>query len=193
MKLIACILVVAASLAALAQEPEPAQIVGTVREASGTVLPGVTVTASLPDGSVAATVVTNVMGSYTLSVPAGAYVVRTYLPGFVESQARVAVTSASRVDVPFTLQLAPLSETLQLESPFRERFGRSRIQIQADSQARDGNIIGFRGNVQMWVDGAQVTADELDYNLDSRTADVRGTMQVRVLPPQYGIHPLTDR
>ena len=45
----------------------------------------------------------------------------------------------------------------------------------------------------MRTDGSEISADELDFNVDTRTADARGDVKVRVLPPEFGVVPLTQR
>jgi hypothetical protein len=191
MKLMACILVLGTSLAAVAQEPATGVIVGSVLDASGAALPGVTVTAGSPGGTIAATTVTDSTGSYTLSLPSGTYLVRTTLPGYRESVATATVAGASRIDVPFTVQVAPpLEQSPEIPPP---PFGRGRVDIRADSQTREDNVIRYRGNVRMRTEGSEVTADEIDFNVDTRTADVRGNVQVRILAPEYRVIPLTKR
>src|SRR5579871_6873613 len=60
-----------------------AQVSGTVRDASGAVLPGVQVTATQTDTGNARTAVTNDTGFYVLpSLPLGPYKVEASLPGF---------------------------------------------------------------------------------------------------------------
>jgi hypothetical protein len=41
--------------------------------------------------------------------------------------------------------------------------------------------------------GTEVTADELDFDLMTRTGDARGNVRVRVLPPEFKVVPLTRR
>ena len=175
----------------LGQQTAAGAIAGTVRDGSGAGLPGVTVTVLLPDGATAASTTTDSGGAYTLSVPPGTYRVRTRLEGFRESQAIVTVASGSRTELPFNLRVGELQDrSPELAPPFANRGG---VYIRADAQTRDGNIIRYRGNVLMRTDGSEVTADELDFNVDTRTADARGNVQIRVLPPEYGVVPLTKR
>ena len=192
MKLMACSLVLCATVAALAQEPTPGVIVGTVRDGSGTALPGVTVSArSAAEGAIAATTMTDATGSYSLSLAPGRYLLRASLPGFSDVPRVVTVVGASRTDVPFTMQVAPLDERPPAIPP--PPFRRGQVDIRADSQTRAGNVIRYRGSVRMRTDGSEITADELDFNVETRTADVRGKVQVRVLPSEYRVIPLTER
>jgi lipopolysaccharide assembly outer membrane protein LptD (OstA) len=117
--------------------------------------------------------------------------VRTQLEGFRESQAIVTVASGSRTELPFNIRVGELQDrSPELAPPFGNRGG---VYIRADTQTRDGDIIRYRGNVRMRTEGSEISADELDFNLDTRTADVRGNVQVRVLRPEYGVVPLTKR
>jgi len=60
-----------------------AQITGTVKDQSGAVLPGVEVTATQTETSIARTAITNETGSYVLSnLPIGPYRLEAGLPGF---------------------------------------------------------------------------------------------------------------
>jgi hypothetical protein len=177
----------AVSLAA-AQAPSTGTIAGTVRDVAGKALPGVTVTVVGPDGAAAATVVTDAKGVYTLAVPAGTYTVGAELPGF-SSQLRVDVTvaSASRIDVPFTLAAAPVQPD---PNPFRRSAG---IDITADSLSRQGTIVQYRGNVRMRTSGTDVMADEVDFDTNTRIGDARGNVRIRVLTPEFGVVPLSQR
>jgi lipopolysaccharide assembly outer membrane protein LptD (OstA) len=103
----------------------------------------------------------------------------------------VTVVSASRIDVPFSMQVAPPEERPPAFPP--PPFRRSAVDIRADSQTREGNVIRYRGNVRMRTNGAEIAADELDFNIDTSTADARGMVQVRVLPSEYRVIPLTER
>ena len=177
--------------AVLGQQTAAGAIAGTVRDASGAGLPGVTVTVLLPDGATVASTTTDSGGAYTLSVPPGTYRVRTRLVGFRESQAIVTVTTGSRTELPFNIRVGELQDrSPELAPPFANRGD---VYIRADAQTRDGNIIRYRGNVLMRTDGSEISADELDFNVDTRTADARGDVKVRVLPPEFGVVPLTQR
>ena len=67
----------------LAWAQATAQLSGTVRDESGAVLPGVTVTATQTDTGLTRTVVTDETGAYVLSnLPLGPYRVEVALQGF---------------------------------------------------------------------------------------------------------------
>jgi hypothetical protein len=91
-------------------------ISGTVRDNSGGVLPGVTVTVTSVERSTTDSVVTNESGFYTKDrLLPGAYEVRAELQGF--KQARVPIVNVSvdtQTPVDFTLALGELSETVEV-------------------------------------------------------------------------------
>jgi hypothetical protein len=108
-------------LAALSAPTAIAQVAdgrvhGVVADASGGVLPGVTVVATSPDGRVFATV-TNDVGRYVFSaLPAGPVTLAFQLEGFSTTTADVAVAAGGDTQVPTQrLTLAPRSETVVVE------------------------------------------------------------------------------
>jgi iron complex outermembrane receptor protein len=85
------------------QDPE-AKVSGTVRDATGVGIPGVTVTATNQKTKAAVTATTGADGTYTLALPAGSYTITAALPGWrrVTETVEVAGTSARSAD--FSLQ-----------------------------------------------------------------------------------------
>src|SRR5688572_15112450 len=68
---------------AFAQGASTASIAGTVRDSSGSVLPGVTVTSTQTETGLERTVVTDAEGRYTISnLPVGPYRMEFMLAGF---------------------------------------------------------------------------------------------------------------
>jgi len=169
-----------------AQAPTTGIIAGTVRDAAGLALPDVSVRAVIPGGALAAVAVTDANGAYRLTVPAGTYTVETQLAGF-SSQLRtnVTVASASQIAVPFTLrvQVTPI--------PPGQVPVRPNVNITADRQSRQGTLIQYRGNVRMRTPDTEVIADEIDFDTNTRTADARGNVRIRVVPPDYRVTPLS--
>jgi hypothetical protein len=199
MKAAVPILVLLTSLAMSGQEPARGTIAGTVQDVSGSPLPGAAVTAMRPDGTVAGSAVTGANGSFTLSLPPGTYTILAPLPGFLPDIRGIELRSGSRVDLqPFRLRVAPIPErrVRPMPSPFgrdRDQFGPGQeYDITADRQTRQGAIVQYRGNVRMQSSGMEVTADELDFDLMTRTGDARGNVRVRVLPPEFKMIPLTS-
>ena len=87
-------------------------ISGTIADASGGVLPGVTVTVSSAAGAVRSGV-TDSGGRYDISsLPAGTYTVSGALPGFTSDTTSVTVGGGSTATANLTLTIAPLAETV---------------------------------------------------------------------------------
>jgi hypothetical protein len=103
---------------ALGQAVSTASIAGSVRDESGAVLPGVTVTATQTATGLVRTAVTDETGGYTLpSLPVGPYRVEFSLSGFrsyVQSGITLQVNSNPTVNA--TMALGQLSETVQVEA-----------------------------------------------------------------------------
>ena len=113
---IALIIAVFSMLVAAAEaQVVPGRMIGVVRDESGAVLPGASVTltsTALPGGPV--TVVTNVQGEYRFTnLPPGTYALSISLSGFSgyeEADLRVAVNSTTERNV--RLPLASVKETI---------------------------------------------------------------------------------
>ncbi|MBI4484639.1 MAG: carboxypeptidase regulatory-like domain-containing protein, partial [Acidobacteria bacterium] len=112
---LALLLVVGLTLPAFAQLPT-GTILGTVRDAAASVVPGATVTATNTDTGLSRTTFTRGDGSYQLpALPVGRYEVRAALDGFrtaVRSGVTLAVTQEAVVN--FTLEVGQLSETVSV-------------------------------------------------------------------------------
>jgi hypothetical protein len=185
MKAVWIVLAVAFSLVALGQTQTTfGSITGTVRDSSGTFIPGVTVTAVGPGGG--ATVVSNERGAYVLSnVQPGTYTVRASLSGFTTTEASgVRVSGGSATQQEFTLQV-PSQYT-------RPSPGNPNPDIRADRQTRQGAIVQFRGNVRMTINGMELRADELDYDVAARAGDIRGNVAFRLEPTGVRVIPLGE-
>src|SRR5262252_3374953 len=91
-----------------------AQISGTVKDASGAVLPGVEVTATQTATGLMRTVVSNETGSYVLpNLPVGPYKVEAALAGFrTFSQTGIVLTVDANPVLNVTLQVGQVSETV---------------------------------------------------------------------------------
>jgi hypothetical protein len=92
-----------------------ADIVGRVTDASGGVLPGVTVTAQNQATNIVSTTVTSETGDYLFTaLPIGAYAVQIELQGFRTEETRVVLTTGDRVRVDATLEVGTVSESVQV-------------------------------------------------------------------------------
>lgn len=108
-------LMLAISPTAWAQGTQTGTLSGTVTDQDGLVLPGVTVTVTSPALQGARSTVTDGNGVYTLrGLPPGDYQVRFELSGLrtVEARQQVSVGQPARVDA--TLQLATVTETVEV-------------------------------------------------------------------------------
>jgi hypothetical protein len=96
-------------------------ITGTVTDATGAVVPGVTVTVTQPATGISSSAVTNLQGTYTIVLlPPGTYVATVEQSGFkkhVRNGVAVQIAQTTRLDIP--LQMGEMSEEVQVvgESP----------------------------------------------------------------------------
>jgi hypothetical protein len=113
---LAATILVGLSCAALApaQETTTGSVAGTVRDSQGGVLPGASVTLSSAQGS--RTVVTNAQGRFLAPyLTPGTYDVRVELSGFkTATQSKVLVRLGQRLELPFTLEVGTITETIHV-------------------------------------------------------------------------------
>jgi hypothetical protein len=107
----------AASLAGAPQvsvaQPSRGAIRGAISDSSNGAVPGVTVVATVIDGRVVATVVTDGTGAYELTaLPAGVVHLTFQLDGFATAHTAVAVRPDSVSAVETHLEIAPVTETV---------------------------------------------------------------------------------
>ena len=95
-----------------------AQINGTVKDSSGGVLPGATVTAIQTETAFKREVVTDADGFYTIpGIPIGPYKLEVMLPGFRTSvQTGIVLQVNSNPVVPITLALGEVAETITVQA-----------------------------------------------------------------------------
>ncbi|MDE3153829.1 MAG: carboxypeptidase regulatory-like domain-containing protein, partial [Acidobacteriota bacterium] len=97
------------------------RLTGTVKDAQGAVLPGVTVTATSPALIGSQVAVTEANGSYQFpSLPSGTYTLKFELSGFQPfTRQNISLALGQTLNVDASLQLASLKETVQVtaESP----------------------------------------------------------------------------
>jgi len=189
MKIALIVVAVVTSFVVLGQNPPAVgAITGSVRDTSGNVMPGVTVTAVGPGGTARA--FSNERGSYVIpNIQVGAYTVSATLPGFQTEVSRVVVSANISASAEFTLQLGQWPGT---QGPLRPYPSPSNPNIQADRQTRQGTTVQYRGNVVMTTNGMELRADELGYDTNSGMGDVRGNVKFRVLPSTVRVVPLSN-
>jgi hypothetical protein len=91
------------------------RIVGTIEDAQGAVLPGVTVTVTSPQLQGASTTVTDANGQFRFpSLPPGAYHVKAELAGFKSTDNDVKVNIDQTITLPMKLTIAGVAETVNV-------------------------------------------------------------------------------
>src|SRR6185295_7869450 len=117
---VVCTLLIAWASPAIAQE-QGGSIQGVVKDASGAVLPGVTIEARSPSAVGVSTAVTDNRGEFRFpALPSGIYEITAALQGFTTkklSDVQLQLGQILRLDVP--MQVAALAETVLVtgESP----------------------------------------------------------------------------
>ena len=148
--LLALTLWLACGTAAFAQF-ETGAITGTVRDDSGGVLPGVTVTLTNMDTGVVQTAVTNDAGVYEFfTLRLGRYDVRAQLQGFTPSRvSEVAVGIGARQRVDIALGVGQLTEAVEVSA--------STLGLERDSSQR-GQVVTSEQAVALPLNGREYSA-----------------------------------
>src|SRR6266540_3817961 len=117
---------------------DTATVLGTVKDSSGAVVPGATVTLKNTATGISASAVSDSDGNYQfLNVRVGTYNLRAELQGFSAAEAKdVAVTVNARQRVDLTLAVGSLGETVEVQaaSPLLEMESSGRGQVIAREQ-----------------------------------------------------------
>jgi len=128
---------------ALIAQVTSGSINGTVKDATGGVLPGATVTVSNPSTGVTRTVSTNDTGEFVVpNLPPGTYTIRVELQGFKafeKSDVRLSATDKLNAGV-FELELGGTTEVVNVSA------GGGELQLQANSGERSDLITGNQLN-----------------------------------------------
>src|SRR5262245_6555796 len=123
-----------------------AGISGVIRDASGAVIPGVTVTVTNPATNFARSAISNEAGVYNIpSLQPGTYSVKVELAGFrtiTQNGVELQVQQAARID--FTLQVGEVSETVEVAGT---------TALIATENATVGTVIENRRIVDMPLNG----------------------------------------
>jgi hypothetical protein len=127
----------------------PGHLTGTVKDAQGAVLPGVTVTATSPALLGAQTVVTETGGEYRFpSLPAGTYTLTFELAGFQQQKREnIVLATGQTLTIDTTLQLASLQEAITVtgESPVVDKQSTSVGYVQTTAQ-----LTGVPTSTDLW-------------------------------------------
>jgi hypothetical protein len=130
---------------------ETASVLGTVRDASGAVVAGATITLTNTETGISAAATTDERGNYEFfTVRIGTYLVTAEKTGFAMAMAdnvRVAIGARQRVDL--TMSVAQVTETVQVTSNV--------IQLETETSQR-GQVIGRQQAVELPLNGREYSA-----------------------------------
>ena len=105
------LLVALASAPALVAQETTGAVDGVVRDSSGGVLPGTTVTVAGPVGTL--TTVTDAAGGFRFPrLPPGRYIVRTSLSGFIPGEQTIDLSVGTTRSVEFRLSVSGIAEAI---------------------------------------------------------------------------------
>jgi hypothetical protein len=120
---------------------ETASVVGTIRDATGAIIPGGTVTLTNIETGVSMTKITNEEGAYEfITVKPGLYVVTAELTGFATALAdNVTVQVGARLRVDLSMAVGQVSEKVEVRaaSPLLETDSSQRGQVVTGDQIRE--------------------------------------------------------
>jgi len=141
-RLAACLAGLAAlfTAAGAAAQSNTGQISGTIKDSSGGVLPGVTVTVTNTGTSSARTIVTDERGAYVVTnLPVGTYSVTAELQGFRKAEKKgFEVAPDGKLSADFALAVGAMTETVEVQAVRGETVNRT------------------SGELSRIIDGAQV-------------------------------------
>src|SRR5688572_7491607 len=105
------------AITAPAQVGVNATLSGTVADASGALIPGVSITATNTATGVESAAITNESGTYRYpSLQPGAYEVKASLPGFQGQSFRLTLGTAQQIRQNFTLQVGNVATTVDVNA-----------------------------------------------------------------------------
>ncbi len=129
-------------------QTDTASIVGTVKDASGAVMPGVTVTATQTGTNVTLTAITNASGQYLFpNLRIGTYSVAAELQGFRRTvRSDVQLNVQDRIEINLTLEVGQLAEEVVVkgESPLLQTETASIGYAVDERQLKDLPLLGRR-------------------------------------------------
>jgi outer membrane receptor protein involved in Fe transport len=159
-----------------------AQVTGSVKDASGAVIPGVMVTARNAETGLMRVSVTDEQGSYRLpSLPPGPYSVSAELPGFsTETRPDIVLIIDQTASINFVLKPAGVSETVTVtgESPMVDTTQSTVSTAVTELQIQDLPVASRR-----WIDLAMLTPGTSQDNI--RGFYYRGNVNVGAGTREY--------
>jgi outer membrane receptor protein involved in Fe transport len=145
-----------AALASTTVYAQNAQISGTIKDQTGAILPGVTVTAKNVDSGLTRSAVSQAVGDYRIAaLPPGTYTVTTNLSGFaVETRAGIVLIIDQDALINFTLRPGQVSESLTVtgEAPIVDTTKSDVSTSVSTQQIQDLPVASRR-----WIDLAMLT------------------------------------
>lgn len=132
-----------------------AQVTGTVKDDSGGVMPGVSVTAKNKDSGLVRTAVSDAVGAYRLSaLPPGLYTISTQLAGFRTEAREILLVIDQTANLPFSLRPASMSESLDVvaETPLVDTSASTVSTSVSNEQIQSLPVASRR-----WIDLAMLT------------------------------------
>jgi hypothetical protein len=155
--LFACLLL--CSVSPVLAQIEQGRLTGTVKDAQGGVLPGVTVTVTSPALIGQRTAVTETDGRYLVtSLPSGTYIVKFELTGFqTVERTNIRLSQGSTLTVEMELQVATLQETVTVtgESPVVDTTT-TKVGAEFSGEA----LVGVPSATDLWATLAQTVVLE---------------------------------
>ena len=159
------------------------RVSGTVRDASGAVVPGANVTVTNAATNLVRTATTDADGFYTVTnLPVGTYVVAAESQGFKRAeQTGVALTADARLTVDISLEPGQVTETVQVSTALGETVNNTSGEVARviDSQQVQNLALNGRNYIQLLslIPGVAQTTDdqlELSTSLATNTQSING-------------------
>lgn len=176
------VLVAALALGGTSAYAQNAQIVGNIKDQSGGVLPGVTVTARNVERGFVRTAVTDGAGDYRLpALPPGTYVLSVELAGFnTETRPDIVLVIEQTATIAFTLKPAAVTETVTVtgETPIVDTTASAVSTSVSNKQIQDLPVASRR-----WIDLAMLTPGTSQDNI--RGFFYRGNVNVGAGTREY--------
>jgi outer membrane receptor protein involved in Fe transport len=183
------VLVAGFALVGTSAYAQNAQIIGNIKDQSGAVLPGVTVTARNAERGLVRTAVTDATGDYRLpALPPGTYILTVELAGFTtETRPDILLVIDQTATIPFTLKPAAVSETVTVtgETPIVDTTASSVATSISNKQIQDLPVASRR-----WLDLAMLTPGTSQDNI--RGFFYRGNVNVGAGTREYSNGFLVD-
>ena len=152
---------------------ESAEVLGTVRDASGSVVPRASVTLMNQDTGVQAKAITDENGNYDFfNVKVGHYTVSVEAPGFQKEQTQnvdVVVNARQRVD--FAMQVGAVTESIDVAG--------AAAALETDSSER-GQVIGTQAIVDLPLNGRNFS------DLALLSVNIHRSVYAYAVPPREG-------